>query len=52
MDCQGRGTKIRFIHYRETLYPVIAQQTCELFRSYCFCEFNRTLKISHGFCRT
>jgi hypothetical protein len=21
MDCQGRGTTIRFIHYRETLYP-------------------------------
>ena len=20
MDCQGRGTKIQFIHYRETLY--------------------------------
>jgi len=20
MDCQGRGTNIRFIHYRETLY--------------------------------
>ena len=22
MDCQARGTKVRFIHYRETLYPV------------------------------
>ncbi len=21
MDCQARGTKVRFIHYRETLYP-------------------------------
>ena len=20
MDCQARGTKVRFIHYRETLY--------------------------------
>ena len=23
MDCQARGTKVRFIHYRETLYPTL-----------------------------
>jgi hypothetical protein len=29
MDCQGRGTPIRFIHYCETLYPRQGEQKQE-----------------------
>jgi hypothetical protein len=48
MDCQGRGTKIRFIHYRETLYRLLVVKSEEEVKCRVLSKLNQSIM---GKCR-